>query len=170
MRYFLILLLYGNVMVAFAQVGSPALSTDPVFSKVLTRRIGYPPDGRRQSRYGRFYVGFDVDEQGQVQNVAVLSPIHEPYGFEQAVLAGLKKMPHLSTKYAGHYALPVAFVYTNYNESPNSHLPTNTLSADVLGNRVVLNELTVADQSYSDTRRLLFVPPSHQIGPHTRAD
>ncbi len=165
MRYVLgfVLLCFGA---ASAQIGDPALSQDPVFANVLARRIMYPPAGRTYSVYGRFYASFDVDEQGRVQNIQILSPINDRYGFEQAVRAGLRKLPHLSVKYAGQYALPVAFVYTNYNESPNPHRPTNTVSASALGGRTVLKEITVAAESYSDTRRLVQVPPSRQVGPY----
>lgn len=119
------------------------ICNDPVFTQTLHQHIVYPGAAWVQAVYSRVYAGFEVDQQGRVKNVTILSPDNAGMGFAKAVRAGLEKLPVLNPALAGTYALPVAFTYTNQKESNHSHVPVNRLPDDRLTGRTLLDELVV---------------------------
>ncbi|WP_080057997.1 hypothetical protein [Spirosoma aerolatum] len=153
-----------------AQIFSADLNNDPVFAKVVSNQIYYPSKPAARAVYGRYYVGFTVDNVGHIQQVSVLYPkmsvsVSRQYGFENSILAGLGRMPPLNPRLAGSYVLPVAFCFTHFGEGPNPIVPTNQLpQAYSLGSRILLSEVKVFAESPSNTRALNGFPPSRQIG------
>lgn len=154
---------------ANAQVAGAALDKDPVFTTTLARHIHYPVTAVRGSVYGRFYVKFSIDSVGSIQNIAVLYPKISPrqtqrLGFEYEMLNGLKQLPHLSPHYEGNYILPIAFVYTNYNEANRPLIPTNTLPEKYLNNGFLLDEVRIDGQShmYRNIRTESEIAPTSQ--------
>ncbi len=123
--------------------GSVPISNDPVFTQALHQHIIYPGAAWIQAIYSRVYAGFDVDQQGRVRNITILSPDNAGIGFSEAVRAGLEKMPVLNPAFAGSYALPVAFTYTNQKESRQPHVPLNRLPDNRLAGRTLLAEFIV---------------------------
>lgn len=148
----------------------PALDQDPVFAKVVTRRILYPPKPATRAVYGRFYAGFSINEQGHIKDIAVLCPkmsaqVSKQYGFDAAILKGLKQMPPLQPNLAGCYILPVAFCFTNYKEGPLPIIPTNVLPTSLTtGERIALREVRIYASSPSSGWLLKNFPDSRQIG------
>lgn len=126
---------------SYVQAKAP-LRNDPVFTQTLHQHMTYPEMAWTQAVYGRVYAGFEIDQRGRVKNVVVLSPANIGMGFVEAVRNGLEKMPDLGPSFAGVYALPVAFTYTNRNES-ETHTPVNRLPADRLAGRTLLDEFVV---------------------------
>jgi len=122
---------------------SVPISNDPVFTQALHQHVVYPGAAWIQAVYSRVYAGFDVDQQGRVSNVTILSPDNAGMGFTDVVRAGLEKMPLLNPSFAGTYALPVAFTYTNRKESKQPHVPVNRLPDDRLAGRTLLGEFVV---------------------------
>jgi hypothetical protein len=118
-----------------------ALNRDPLFNQVL-RRLSYPGLAKAERVYGRVYVGFEIDQRGEVQNIALLSPENIGFGFDYVVKQTLKKLPVLSPEYTGKYALPVAFTLTS-PKNQGTQVPVNKLSAERLENRTELDEITV---------------------------
>ena len=162
--------LFASSRLTNAQIITPALDQDPVFTQVVAHRIQYPAKPATQAIYGRYYAGFRIDEQGHVQDVAILYPkmsthISKQYGFDYAILKGLKQMPPLQPSLAGRYILPVAFCFTNYTEGPSPIVPTNVLPASlVTGDRIGLREVRVYASSPSSGWLLRGFPASRQIG------
>ncbi len=132
----------GGDSVAYVSSSVP-ISNDPVFAQALHQHIIYPGAAWIQAVYSRVYAGFDVDQQGRVRNVTILSPDNAGMGFAEAVRAGLEKIPTLNPTFAGTYALPVAFTYTNQKESRQPHIPVNRLPDDRLAGRTLLGEFVV---------------------------
>ncbi|PRY39929.1 hypothetical protein CLV58_10722 [Spirosoma oryzae] len=132
----------GGDSVAYVSSSVP-ISNDPVFAQALHQHIVYPGAAWIQAVYSRVYAGFDVDQQGRVRNVTILSPDNAGMGFAEAVRAGLEKIPTLNPTFAGTYALPVAFTYTNQKESRQPHIPVNRLPDDRLAGRTLLGEFVV---------------------------
>ncbi|WP_185731295.1 TonB family protein [Larkinella rosea] len=119
------------------------LGSDPVFKQTLRKRIAYPTQARLNHVYGRTYVSFDVDTNGNIQNIALISPDNAGYGFDQEVKQGLKKLPPLNPEYAGSYLLPIAFTYTKSYGTPVTFVPINKLPADRVKDLVELEEITI---------------------------
>lgn len=119
------------------------IRNDPVFTQTLHQQIVYPGVAWIQAVYSRVYAGFEVDQQGRVKNVTILSPSNAGMGFVDVVRAGLEKLPILNPTFAGTYALPVAFTYTNQKESKQPHVPVNRLPDDRLTGRTLLDEFVV---------------------------
>lgn len=141
-------LLAFSIPCSLAQVVHPALNDDPVFYKVLYNRIDYPINAINAHLFGRVYAGFRIDEKGKIQDITILSPGNTKgpgtmkTGFEYVVCQALKHMPLLNPRYAGSYALPIAFCYSNRTENQAVRKPVNQLDAEHLGNRLLLREYT----------------------------
>lgn len=141
-------LLALSIPCSLAQVVHPALNDDPVFYKVLYNRIDYPISAINAHLYGRVYAGFRIDEKGKIQDITMLSPGNTTgpgsmkSGFEYEVYQALKHMPLLNPRYAGSYALPVAFCYGNRVENRTVRKPVNQLDIAHLDNRLLLREYT----------------------------
>ena len=155
---------------SITQIFSADLDNDPVFAKVVSNQIYYPSKPASRAVYGRYYVGFTIDNVGHIQQVSVLYPkmsasVSKQYGFEGSILAGFRRMPPLNPRLAGSYVLPVAFCFTHFGEGPNPIVPTNQLPQEYsVGNRILLSEVKVFAESPSSTRALNGFPPSRQIG------
>lgn len=132
-----------STQLATAQLIQPALDQDPVFHQVLAKRVEYPRYTMRYfPLYGRVYVGFRIDEKGKLTDIALLSPNNDQAGFGPTVMQALKHMPSLNPRYAGQYALPVAFCYINPIVSDSLYRPVHRLEEKQLTNRLLLNEWT----------------------------
>lgn len=147
-------------MPGLSRPGTSALSADPVFNQILSRRVTYPIAAIRSSTYGRIYAGFDIDEKGHVGNIVILSPVNTGVGFEYEIKAALKHMPPLNPRYAGRYALPVSFVLTSWQDGSQTHIPDNKVTNQALADRRLLGEVVFkASIRHTST----YVPPSRQI-------
>ncbi|MBC8153233.1 MAG: energy transducer TonB [Bacteroidetes bacterium] len=131
--------------------GSVALNDDPVFNRVLSRRVSYPVMALRSATYGRVYAGFDIDARGHLRNVAILGPENTGVGFEYEVRTALKRMPPLHPRYAGRYVLPVSFVLTNSGERAEPYVPTQTRPRRDFGDRLLLGDVIFRGSVRSET-------------------
>lgn len=134
--------LYDSLIVANSATKLP-LNTDAVFNQAVRERITYPSQAWNKGVYGRVYVGFEIDRNGKVVNVTLLSPGNGGYGFEHAATQSVRKLPVLKPDYAGAYVLPIAFTLTNRTNGNQPNLPFNTLPTDRLGDRLVLDEIKI---------------------------
>lgn len=155
-RYWQLLLLLVTGQTTFAQIADDALSQDPVFTTVLTRRLSYPNQASWSSMYARVFVGFRVDEKGRIQEISVLNHMSRgiQFGFEPTVIAALKKLPSLNLRYTGNYLLPVAFIYVDYRYKHKQYVPKDTLYQQYVMGRVVLNEIKVFGNSVNSRERI----------------
>jgi hypothetical protein len=119
------------------------LSNDPLFTETIHQEIRYPDMAWTQAIYGRVYAGFDIDAQGKINTIVMLSPANIGMGFIEAVRNGLLKLPAQNPAFAGTYVLPVAFTYTNQTEKGQVHAPINRLPNDRFAGRTLLEEFTV---------------------------
>ncbi|MFN8357262.1 MAG: hypothetical protein U0Y10_22590 [Spirosomataceae bacterium] len=170
---------YNFVCLAFTLLlGSSAFSqnlgllNDPVFYGAAAQNIIYPIGAIQNSVYGRYYATFEVDTTGKVKNIKVIYPIinqkiSKRLGFEYEIIQGLKKTPHLRDSDAGRYILPIAFVYTNYNDGGQPTYPTNLLpSGYTPRDAQMLKEVQIFAKSnqYRTVRPYSNVaPPSRQV-------
>ncbi len=120
-----------------------SISVNPLFTDHLHKKLVYPSLARADNVYGRVYIGFDVDEFGEVKQVTLLSPDNAGFEFDQAALRVLKKLPKLNAAYVGHYALPIAFALTDGEYAKELHMPVNTLPVERLDGRTLLEEVVV---------------------------
>jgi len=135
---------YHDSLTVINGVTQNPLNSEPVFTQFLRERLKYPSQAWTHGAYSRVYAGFEVDQRGQVTNVTVLSPTETEFGFASIVKQAIRKLPVLNPNYAGSYVLPVSFTFTNQaNGNQSTYTPVNTLPADLLQARVVLNEITV---------------------------
>ncbi|WP_338876246.1 hypothetical protein WBJ53_11395 [Spirosoma sp. SC4-14] len=130
-------------LVAAARVGSSPLSQNSLFTQSLHSQIIYPAWVGNQGIYSRVYAGFEIDSQGIVRNVTILSPTNAGFGFAQEVQKALEKLPNLDPTYRGSYVLPVTFTYTNKKEQSGAHVPVNQLPEERMKGRMLLDEFTV---------------------------
>ncbi|QHV99849.1 hypothetical protein [Spirosoma endbachense] len=134
---------YYDSLMAVARTATYPLSQNPLFNQLLHSKISYPNWVGNQGIYGRVYAGFEIDSLGKVSRVAILSPDNAGFGFAQLVQNALEKLPNLDPTYIGNYVLPVTFTFTNSYEQAGPHIPINRLSADRVGDRIVLEEFVV---------------------------
>jgi hypothetical protein len=59
-------------------------------------------------------------------------------GFGASIKKGLGKLPLTGLGYEGTYILPIAFVFTNYGESPQPLQPTNILPEFIETNNITI--------------------------------
>ncbi|MBO0948430.1 energy transducer TonB [Fibrella forsythiae] len=128
---------------AIANLSKPALSTDALFNQQLTRELSYPNQAWLAGVYGRVYVGFTVNEQGQLGELVTLSPENIGYGLDQAVKRALKQVGTLKPAYQGRYALPVAFTYDHTQDTRDAYVPVNVLAPERYVDRILLTEFVV---------------------------
>ncbi|GAB4017227.1 hypothetical protein GCM10028808_48150 [Spirosoma migulaei] len=119
------------------------LSKEELFKRTLQAKIKYPGWVGKQGIYGRVYAGFDVDSQGAIKNVVILSPDNVGFGFTSEVIKALEMLATVDPAFNGKYALPVAFTYANTKEKSGAHVPINRLPDDRLGGRQLLEEVVV---------------------------
>lgn len=108
----LLLLLCAHTL-AYSQADSLTVRHDPVFAKVLQKRIHYPQKAESTAMQAKIYAGFTINGEGHIQDIVILNPQKTGLGFEEEVMNGLKRLPPLNHKYAGSYALPIAFMFEN---------------------------------------------------------
>ncbi|GAB3957096.1 hypothetical protein GCM10028805_48870 [Spirosoma harenae] len=118
-------------------------TTTPLFTQLLHDKISYPGDAWTKGIYSRVYAGFDIDPQGNMKNIVILSPENVGLGFIESVKNGLEKIPALDPTLSGKYAIPIAFTYTNTKESTETHTPINRLPENRLDGRTMLDEVIV---------------------------
>ncbi|GAB4041024.1 energy transducer TonB [Spirosoma gilvum] len=133
---------YNRLMEGDRTTKSP-LMANPTFIQVLHQKITYPAFAQNQGIYGRVYAGFDINNQGQITNVIILSPDNAGFRFDLVVKNALANMPPVNFELQGSYILPVAFILTNTKESSEPHIPVNQLADDRLAGKTVLEEFTV---------------------------
>ncbi|QMW05034.1 hypothetical protein [Spirosoma foliorum] len=133
---------YDSLVVA-NQKSLAHLSKEELFKRSLESQITYPGWVGKQGIYGRVYAGFDVDAQGGIQNVVILSPENIGFGFTAEVKKALENLTNVSPDFKGRYAVPIAFIYTNKKEKSGPHIPINRLPEDRVGDRQMLDEIAV---------------------------
>jgi hypothetical protein len=95
-----------------------SLDKDPVYRKVIKRRLTYPPLRYEDKVALMVYARFSIDERGHVHNVKIIKhPTQELYHklYDAVVESTLKRLPPLNPNYVGHYILPVAFCVRNHD-------------------------------------------------------
>lgn len=137
------ILVYYDSLTTASDINRPILSRNPLFNAFLHNQLKYPNQAWNNGVYGRVYAGFEVNEDGQVTNITLLSPDNIGFGFDQIVKQTLGKFPKVKPEYVGKYVLPVAFTYTNRQDKETSYVPVNKLSDDRFEGRTVLEEFTV---------------------------
>ncbi|WP_080236879.1 hypothetical protein [Spirosoma rigui] len=135
-----------DALMAVANRQKPPLSADPVFNQLVHTFIKYPNQAWNSSVYSRIYVGFDINENGQLVNINTLSPPNVGFGFDDAVKQGLRKLSRVNPDYKGTYCLPVAFTYTNTVDKQGTYTPLNVLPAERMANRTLLAEVIIPVQ------------------------
>lgn len=125
-------------------ISKAPLSKDPDFTNDLHHKIVYPSSAWTQGIYGRVYAGFEVSQQGRIENVVILSPGNGGAGFIESVKSGLENLTKVNPAFSGKYALPITFTYTNSKENTGIHKPVNRLPANRLEDRTVLEEFPVS--------------------------
>ncbi len=134
---------YYDFSAAEARKDLRNLPKDEAFKAMFRNRITYPAGAGYQGIYGRVYAGFDVDSLGKVRNVVILSPDNVGFGFIEAVKKMLERLSDVNPTFRGHYALPIAFTYTNSNDKTGTHWPLNRLADNYLDGCTLLAELVV---------------------------
>ena len=135
---------YYDSLMVLDQTNKLPLTKESMFTQILHDKINYPDYARSQGVYGRVYAGFEIDEQGQIKNIAILSPDNGGFRFDVVVRNALEKLPGVNPTLRGKYALPVAFTYTNTKEKSAPYSPVNYLSPDRLEGRTLLEEFVVS--------------------------
>ena len=137
------ILAYYDSLTTASGINKPLLSRNAAFTEFLHDQLSYPNRAWNSGVYGRVYAGFEINEGGQVTNIALLSPNNIGFGFDHVVRQALGKLPRLKPGLSGRYALPVAFTYTNTQDKESRYVPINKLPADRLEGRTVLEEFVV---------------------------
>lgn len=134
------------------------LDRNPVFFELAKKSIDYPRTAILSSMYGRVFAKFNVNHNGKIEAIEVFYPkmtlnFESKVGFGASIKKGLKKLPLLGLGYEGTYILPIAFVFTNFSESPQVHYPTNNLPDFIeTNNMTVLTEIKVFGKSNRYTK------------------
>ena len=138
---------------AFAQSIQPdtkLLDKDPVFRKVLKRRLTYPIVNELNAYTKLVYAQFSIDEKGHVQDVKVINPScgirNHDANFDKVVEKTLKRLPPLNPSYLGKYVLPILFAINGVDSK--QVIPDNINSDNRLSNNVLLTSVTVLGYSY----------------------
>jgi hypothetical protein len=150
-------LTYYDALSTIENENKHPLTTDPIFKQILYDNITYPGLARYNSAFGRVYAGFDVNAQGTVQNIVMLSPDNGGAGFVEMVKKALERLPNLNPALRGKYVLPVTFTFTNSKDKTGPHIPLNRLSDDRLEGRTLLEEYVVpfvVSRPVTDTREV----------------
>ncbi len=169
-----ILCLFLGIFLSTNSFAQKDLDRNPVFFELAKKSIEYPRTGISSSMYGRIYAKFTVSKSGKIEDIEVFYPKMNPdfeksVGFGASIKQGLKKLPLLGLGYAGEYVLPIAFVFTNYSETPKLHYPTNVLPEFIkTDNMTILTEIKIAGKSNRYTvpdfkNGFEKAPPSQQI-------
>jgi hypothetical protein len=128
-----------------AQPDSNLLDKDPVFRKILSRRLSYPPINAQSGHTKLVYGQFEIDENGHVRNVKIVNPaVGRGYfvNFDVVVEKTLKRLPPLNPRYLGKYMLPVIFALNDL-QTGELVTPTNTNFDGRLANSILLKSVTV---------------------------
>jgi TonB family protein len=133
---------YDSLMISDRSSKLPLL-TDPAFTQTIHDKITYPEYAKTKRVYGRVYAGFDIDEQGQIKNIIILSPSTGDFRLDLTVRKALEKLPVLSTSSQGNYVLPVVFSFKKSKEDPEYHVPTYRLSDEQVKGKTLLEEFIV---------------------------
>ena len=129
------------------------LDRNLVFFELAKKNIDYPRTAILSSLYGRIYAKFNVSEKGKIEEIEIFYPkmttqFENSVGFGANIKKGLKKLPLLGLGYEGTYILPIAFVFTNFSESPQVHYPSNSLPDFIeTNNMTILTEIKVFGKS-----------------------
>lgn len=146
------------VMISFWGFAQPIqpdtnlLDKDPVFRKVLKRRLSYPiMNALNGGRTKLVYAQFNIDEKGHVQDVKVVHPSYAPHGirnpdanFDEIVEKTLNRLPPLNPRYLGRYVLPVIFAM---NGTDSKQIITNNYNSAII-DHILLRSVTVLGYSY----------------------
>jgi hypothetical protein len=158
-----ILLPFLLVIVSVQVLAQPAfpdanlLDKDPVFRKILSRRLSYPFLNAQQGYTKLVYAQFEIDEQGHTQHVIIFNPaLGKGYyyvDFDKAVEKALNKLPPLHPRYAGKYMLPVVFALNDY-ETGKLIIPDNTNFNGNLRDVILLKAITVVGYNYKSSQKM----------------
>jgi hypothetical protein len=149
MKFILTLLFITISLRALSQTAKPdsnLLDKDPVFRKILSRRLSYPPISAQSGHTKLVYGQFEIDENRHVQNVKIINPVSGKgfyfVDFDIAVEKTLKRLPPLHRHYVGKYVLPVTFALNDF-ETGELISPTNTNFDGRFANSILLKSVTV---------------------------
>lgn len=151
-------ILYIGILISTNCFAQKDLDRNLVFFELAKKNIDYPRTAILSSLYGRVYAKFNVTEKGKIENIETFYPKMTPnfensVGFGANIKKGLKKLPLLGLGYEGTYILPIAFVFTNFSESPQVHYPTNNLPDFIeTNNMTLLTEIKVFGKSNRYTK------------------
>ena len=152
MKFLLTSLLILISLWSFAQPALPdtnLLDKDPVFRKVLSRRLSYPFSNAEVGYTKLVYAQFSIDEEGHAHNIKILNPavgkLHF-FDFDAVVEKALKKLPPLQPRYEGKYILPVIFAI-NDMQTGKRVVPDNTTFNGKLPKNILLRSVTIIGYS-----------------------
>ena len=166
-----ILLCFG-ILFSTNSIAQKDLDRNLVFFELAKKNIDYPRTAILSSMYGRIYAQFSVNRNGKIGDIQVFYPKMTPsfennVGFGASIRKGLKKLPLLGLGYEGNYILPIAFVFTNYGESPQPLQPTNILPEFIeTNNMTILTEIKV----YGNSRRYSIPDFKNGLNPSDQAN
>ncbi len=142
---------YYDSLIVVEQAQKPALSKDRAFYRTLRTQLHYPKQASQKRVYGRVYIGFEINNQGQIKNIQPQSPDNVGYGFIDEVVGALGKIQNMDTAYSGSYILPVTFEYLKSTDSGIIVLgPQTILPADHFDNRRLLDEVKISITNHND--------------------
>lgn len=156
------------LIISFHCNAQKSLNENPLFFKLAERNVNYPINAIRRSLYGRIYTKFEVDKIGKIKNIDAIYPEITPeyekaIGFMKEIKSGLSKIPLLGLGYEGEYILPIAFIFTNHREDPETAYPKNRLPNGFdIENRIFLHELKITAKS-GEFPSIISAPKSVQI-------
>ena len=145
-----LLLATGNPTV----LDTSPLDKDPVYKKVMRRRLTYPSVRDEYKVALMVYARFSVDERGHVRNVQIIrQPTEEAYHkfYDAVVKSTLNRLPPLSPSYVGHYILPVVFSLRDHQHG-QVIVPPDTDYHGEHTNSIVLQKINILGDKYYRTQ------------------
>ncbi len=142
-----------TILISTNCIAQKDLDRNLFFSELAKKSIDYPRKATLSRMYGRIFAKFSVNRNGKIEDIQVFYPKMAPsfestVGFGASIKKGLGKLPLLGIGYEGTYILPIAFVFTNYGESPQPLQPTNVLPEFIeTNNMTILTEIKVHGNS-----------------------
>jgi len=139
---------------AFSVLDTSPLDNDPVFKKVIRRRLTYPSVRNEYKVAIMVHARFSVDERGHVRNVQIIrQPTEEAHHkfYDAVVQSTLNRLPPLNPNYVGHYILPVVFSLRDHQNGELLVPPDTDYHGDH-ANSVVLQTVNVLGDKHYRTQ------------------
>lgn len=126
------------------------LDKDPVFRKVIRRRLTYPAVRDDYKVALMVYARFSIDERGHARNVKIIrqptQDVHHRF-YDAVVESTLTRLPPLNPNYIGHYILPVVFSFRD-QQTGQLIVPPDTDYHGEHANSLVLHRVDVVGDKY----------------------